>query len=220
MSPSSETLTMKFKDVASKGLTLPSTKNDFTVKIGEAVYTEYTLTQSIDADTKQPVPISHGTVGEVNITGCIKSERGEPGQLSGEFASQDVVGSIRQNVAEGVFGMLDGFPIEGKAIPLGFKQEIRRGSAEILSTVKGGTPERYTVEIESVDMSDGASHDMVVHVTDKKLLEEAGGIVQGMSGSPIIQDGRLVGAVTHVFVDDPTRGYAIFADDMYRRSCR
>lgn len=173
-----------------------------------------------DADTKQPVPISHGTVGEVNITGCIKSERGEPGQLSGEFASQDVVGSIRQNVAEGVFGMLDGFPIEGKAIPLGFKQEIRRGSAEILSTVKGGTPERYTVEIESVDMSDGASHDMVVHVTDKKLLEEAGGIVQGMSGSPIIQDGRLVGAVTHVFVDDPTRGYAIFADDMYRRSCR
>lgn len=173
-----------------------------------------------DADTRQPMPISHGTVGEVNITGCIKSERGEPGQLTGEFASQDVVGSIKQNVAEGVFGTLDGFPIEGEIIPLGFKQEIKKGPAEILSTLNGTTPQRYSVEIESVDMSDGASHDMIVHITDKKLLGEAGGIVQGMSGSPIIQNGRLVGAVTHVFVDDPTRGYAIFADDMYRRSQR
>lgn len=168
-----------------------------------------------DADTKQPMPISHGTVGEVNITGCIKSERGEPGQLSGEFASQEVLGSIKLNIAEGVFGTLEGFPINGQAIPLGFKQEIRKGEAEILSTLKGGAPKRYSVVIESIDMSESALHDMVVKVTDPELIAEAGGIVQGMSGSPIIQDGRLVGAVTHVFVDDPTHGYAIFADDMY-----
>lgn len=171
-----------------------------------------------DADTKLPMPISHGTVGEVDITGCIKSERGEPGQLTGEFASHDVLGSISKNISEGVFGRLDGFNVSGELMPLGFKQEIRKGPAEMLSTLKGGKPKSYSVEIESVDMSDGAAHDMIVHVTDPELLREAGGIVQGMSGSPLIQDGRLVGAVTHVFVDDPTRGYAIFADDMYLRA--
>ena len=171
-----------------------------------------------DADTKLPLPISHGTVGEVKINGCTKSEHGEPGQLLGEFLSSEAVGSITANIDEGVYGKLDESPNGGGEIPLAFKQELRTGAAEILSTISGTKPERYSIEIESIDLSDGAAHDMVVHVTDGRLLEEAGGIVQGMSGSPIIQDGRLAGAVTHVFVDDPTRGYAIFAEDMYTAS--
>ncbi len=171
-----------------------------------------------DADTKLPLPISHGTVGDVAITGCTRSEHGEPGQLLGEFTSSEPAGSITANISEGVFGTLDTMPSREKALPLGFKQEVRRGSAEILSTLSGSTPERFTIEIENIDLSDSAAHDMIVHVTDERLLSEAGGIVQGMSGSPIIQDGRLVGAVTHVFVDDPTRGYAIFAEDMYLAS--
>lgn len=168
-----------------------------------------------DADTHEPMPISHGVIGKVAITGCAKSEHGEPGQLLGEFTSSEPAGSITANADEGVFGIIDGFPAEGELLPLGFKQEIVPGEAEILATVSGGTPERYSIVIESIDLSASAQHDMVVRVTDKRLLELAGGIVQGMSGSPIIQNGRLVGAVTHVFVDDPTGGYAIFADDMY-----
>ncbi|MBR6101209.1 MAG: SpoIVB peptidase [Ruminococcus sp.] len=169
-----------------------------------------------DADTKQPMPISHGTVGEVIITGCAKSEHGEPGQLIGEFRSGDPTGTISKNVSEGVFGQLDTLPVGGELLPLAFKQEIREGSAYILSTVDGGAAKRYSVVIESIDLSDSARHDMIVRVTDRELLDKAGGIVQGMSGSPIIQDGRLVGAVTHVFVDDPTQGYAIFAESMYK----
>lgn len=168
-----------------------------------------------DADTKQPLPISHGTVGEVDITGCTRSEHGEPGQLLGEFVSSDPTGSIALNISEGVFGTLGETPAGAELIPLGYKQEIRRGNADILSTLSGGSPQRYKIEIESIDLSEDASHDMIVHVVDSELISEAGGIVQGMSGSPIIQNGRLVGAVTHVFVDDPTRGYAIFAEDMY-----
>ena len=172
-----------------------------------------------DADTKLPLPISHGTVGEVKINGCTRSRHGEPGQLLGEFLSSDTTGSITANISEGVFGRLDSPPASAEALPLGFKQEVRQGEAYILSTLSGTEPRRYSVEIESIDLSDDAPHDMIVHVTDPELLDEAGGIVQGMSGSPIIQDGRLVGAVTHVFVDDPTRGYAIFAEEMYRQTC-
>lgn len=171
-----------------------------------------------DADTGQPMPISHGTVGEVVITGCIRSEHGDPGQLCGEFSSPEPAGTVRRNTSEGVFGTLGSFPADGETLPLGFKQEIETGPAEILSTVDGTRPRRFTIEIESIDLSENAGHDMVVRVTDKALLDKAGGIVQGMSGSPIIQNGRLVGAVTHVFVDDPTRGYAIFADDMVSAS--
>lgn len=167
-----------------------------------------------DSDTKQPMPISHGTVGNVKITGCTRSEHGEPGQLLGEFTSPEAAGSISLNISEGVFGRLDEAPA-GESVPLGYKQEAEYGPAEILSTLDGGDPERYSIEIENIDLSDSASHDMVIHVTDEDLIERAGGIVQGMSGSPIIQNGRLIGAVTHVFVDDPTRGYAIFAEKMY-----
>ena len=168
-----------------------------------------------DADTKLPVPISHGTVGEVNITGCVKSEHGDPGQLLGEFSSKQASGEITKNISEGIFGILDRCPAEGDLLPLAMKQEVHTGPAVIYSTLEGDRPCEYTVEIVSIDLSEDGEHDMIVQVTDDRLLEDAGGIVRGMSGSPIIQDGMLAGAVTHVFIDDPTRGYGIFAEDMY-----
>lgn len=168
-----------------------------------------------DADAGQPMPISHGTVGEVNITGCIKSEHGDPGQLLGEFASIDPSGTITKNIDEGIFGELDESPLEGELVPLAMKQEVHTGPVTVWATIDGSEPVEYSAEIVSIDMSDGSEHDLIVKVTDERLLSEAGGIVRGMSGSPIIQDGMLAGAVTHVFIDDPTQGYGIFAEDMY-----
>ena len=167
-----------------------------------------------DSDTGEVLPISEGAVGEIKLTGYIPSEHGSPGQLTGEFESRSTLGIIDKNCDEGLFGILDDAPVKGEPIPLGFRQEIKKGKAQILSTIDGGDPVAYDISIEQIDMAENAQHDLVVKVTDKRLLETTGGIVQGMSGSPIIQNGRIVGAVTHVFIDDPAMGYGIFADEM------
>ena len=104
---------------------------------------------------------------------------------------------------------------QGESVPLALKQEVHTGKATILSTLDGTTPQEYEIEIEELNLNEkSVTRNMVIRVTDKTLLEKAGGIVQGMSGSPILQDGKLVGAVTHVFVNDPTKGYGIFAENM------
>ena len=159
-----------------------------------------------DSDTKEILPLSEGAVGDIEITGLVPSAEGCPGQLTGEFSGDEVLGEITLNCREGLFGTLQSCPDEKEALPLGFKQETERGAAQIYSSIDGEKPVAYDVEIEHIDLSENAEHDMVVHITDPRLLKEAGGIVQGMSGSPVIQNGRLVGAVTHVFIDDPTRG--------------
>ena len=101
------------------------------------------------------------------------------------------------------------------AIPIAFKSEVKTGAAKMLATIEGNSPKEYDVEIEKLSLSPAAkTKNIVIRVTDEELLEQTGGIVQGMSGSPIIQDGKLVGAVTHVFVSDPTRGYGILIEDM------
>ena len=100
-------------------------------------------------------------------------------------------------------------------MPIALKQEVQEGEAEILATIDGDTPKKYSIKIEKVSYSEKAkTKNMVVKVTDPALLEKTGGIVQGMSGSPILQNGHIVGAVTHVFVNDPTRGYGIFIENM------
>lgn len=172
-----------------------------------------------DSDTKVALPLSEGSVGEVDITGFDKSEKGNPGQLLGEFTSASKTGLISANSSCGIFGTLFSCPAKEKAIPLGFRQEIHSGEATIYSTINGCEPKEYSIEIEKIDLHEDAEHDMVIRITDEELLEKTGGIVQGMSGSPIIQDGKLVGAVTHVFIDSPQQGYAIFADSMYEQSC-
>lgn len=167
-----------------------------------------------DSDTKEMLPLSEGAVGDIEITGLIPSSEGNPGQLLGEFVGNEVLGEITLNCEDGLFGTLESPPDGKEAVELAYKQEVRKGAAQMYSSLDGETPIAYSVEIEHIDLSDNAEHDLVVHITDKRLLSETGGIVQGMSGSPLIQDGRLVGAVTHVFIDDPTRGYGIFAEEM------
>lgn len=173
-----------------------------------------------DADTKLPLPLSHGTVGEVKITGFNKSVKGDPGQLLGEFSSSASVGDITINNESGVFGTLNSSPSDQKAIELGFRQEVHTGEAVIYTTIDDNETKEYKISIEKVDLNDDAEHDLIVKITDPELLEKTGGILQGMSGSPIIQDGRLVGAITHVFIDDPQQGYGIFADSMYNNSSK
>lgn len=171
-----------------------------------------------DSDTKIALPLSEGSVGEVDITGFDKSEKGSPGQLLGEFTSSSKTGLISSNNSCGIFGTLYSCPAKEAAVPLGFRHEIHTGEAKIYSTIDGCQPKEYSVEIEKIDLHKDAEHDMVIRITDEELLEKTGGIVQGMSGSPIIQAGKLVGAVTHVFIDSPQQGYAIFADSMYEKS--
>ena len=172
-----------------------------------------------DADTKEPLPLSAGTVGEINLTGFNKSRSGCPGQLLGEFANSASTGDILKNCESGVFGTLNANPCpNAKEFPLGFRQEIHPGKAKILSSIDNDGPKEYEISIEQINLSDSAEHDLVIKVTDKTLLEKTGGILQGMSGSPIIQDGRLVGAVTHVFIEDTAKGYGIFADEMYSKT--
>ena len=172
-----------------------------------------------DADTKEPLPLSAGTVGEINLTGFNKSRSGCPGQLLGEFANSASTGDILKNCESGVFGTLNANPCpNAKEFPLGFRQEIHPGKAKILSSIDNDGPKEYEISIEQINLSDSAEHDLVIKITDKMLLEKTGGILQGMSGSPIIQDGRLVGAVTHVFIEDTAKGYGIFADEMYSKT--
>lgn len=168
-----------------------------------------------DRDTGETLTMSKGESAEVVISGIKKSAAGTPGELIGMFADNDPSGELLLNSDCGLYGRMEKAPASGSAVPVAMRQEIEAGPAEIYATISGGVPEKFSVEIEKIDLTDSeGSHNMVVRVTDSELLEKAGGIVQGMSGSPIIQNGKLVGAVTHVLVRDPTRGYGIFADTM------
>ena len=169
-----------------------------------------------DGDTGEILPLSKGDVVDVNICGVKKGFVGVPGELQGNFVG-DTIGSLYLNNRYGVFGKLnESLPEEAEEIPMGLKQDAEVGEATILSTIGDGAPGEYSINIEKISgKSKDNSKNMVIRVTDKELLEKTGGIVQGMSGSPIIQNGRLIGAVTHVFVNDPSKGYAIFCENMY-----
>lgn len=169
-----------------------------------------------DVDTGEIMPLSQGDIVHASISGIAKGQKGQPGELKGFFLSELRWGALNANTETGVYGTMDGFP-QGKAIPVAMKQQVHTGPAEIYTTLNGSTPQKFSVVIEKVHFNDNAAtKNMVVRVTDKSLLAQTGGIVQGMSGSPIIQDGKLVGAVTHVFVNDPTHGYGIFAENMIK----
>lgn len=166
-----------------------------------------------DSDTGQQVSLSSGTAARVTITGWERGNPGLPGQLQGTFQDTDL-GSILKNGDTGVYGALEVLA-GGVSYPVANRQEVHTGAARMYTTIQGETPQLYQVEIEKVSLLEGdPNRNMVVKVTDPRLLEETGGILQGMSGSPLIQDGMLVGVVTHVLVNDPTRGYGIFAQTM------
>lgn len=167
----------------------------------------------------RPYPMDTGTIVEAFVAGIRPGRPGEPGEKIGVFVDEGTpLGLVTTNTPFGIFGRLDKEPatIAAKApVPVGLAGEVRRGPAQMLTVVKGRQVEAFDVEIERVAPQDRADDKgMTIRVTDPRLLAATGGIVQGMSGSPILQDGKLVGAVTHVFVNDPTRGYAVFAEWM------
>ena len=155
-----------------------------------------------------------GSAFEAEILSVKKGKRGEPGLLKGGAEQMTICGTLLRNTPQGVFGKTDrGW--KGEPMPVAEYSELREGPATILSTVQNKGPQEYSVEILKIYPQDRSDHrNLLLKVTDPALLEATGGIVQGMSGSPIIQDGKLVGAVTHVLVNDPTMGYGIFIENM------
>ena len=167
-----------------------------------------------DSETGALVPLSRGNVLSVKINGADRGEAGKPGELRGCFTGKRI-GSLVTNCECGVFGLLSEIPA-GKypAMPMATADEVREGKATILCTLGEDGIGEYTVEISKIDHSARPTKSFTVHVTDEALLARTGGIVQGMSGSPILQNGKIIGAVTHVLVDDPTTGYGIFIENM------
>ncbi len=169
-----------------------------------------------DADTNTLMQVSDGTLLGAKILSVEKGEKGSPGQLKGVFKTQaKELGNVRANTEQGIFGSLFQ-PISTQGVyPVASRNQVKEGRAQILSNVSEETVEIFDIEIQrNMGYHGSGGKDFVIHVTDPELLEKTGGIVQGMSGSPIIQNGNLIGAVTHVFVNDPTRGYGIFIENM------
>ena len=169
----------------------------------------------IDSDAGVAYRVKRGTVEPAEIIGIAKGQKGIPGELEGMFMPQgETVGYIDNNNEFGLYGRMTSSPA-GEPVGVASKWQVKEGPAEILTTVDNSGVKRYKIEIQKVSYADAASSkSMIIRITDPALLEKTGGIVQGMSGSPILQDGKLVGAVTHVFVNDPTRGYGIFIENM------
>ena len=175
-----------------------------------------------DSETNQLIEIDKGSVYTTNIVGIQKGEKGEPGGLEGViiYRNSNKLGLIEKNTEEGIYGSIEKIETFCKniqSIQICKKEDIKLGKASILCSVDGAVKE-YEIKIKNVDSYvKDANKGIIIEVTDEQLLELTGGIVQGMSGSPIIQDGKIVGAVTHVLVNDPTRGYGIFIEDMLKQ---
>ena len=165
-----------------------------------------------DPDSGKLVEMKRGCVTGVHIRGIVEGKAGSPGEIRGTLLSEKK-GSLLQNTEEGVFGVLGDTAGLGEAIPIALSHEVKTGDATLLCTLEDGVRREYTVCIATIHHTDGTKC-FTVKVTDEALLSQTGGIVQGMSGSPIIQNGKLVGAVTHVMINDPTTGYGIFIENM------
>ena len=172
-----------------------------------------------DGDTGQVLTVGDGQILKANIVGVQKGQKGTPGELKGSFLREaEVIGDIDRNSILGIYGEMDetvSNTLYPQGLPIGLRSGVHTGPATILSSVDGTGIREFDVEITRVNQqSSAAPKSMVIQVTDPDLLAITGGIVQGMSGSPIIQDGRIIGAVTHVFVSDPTQGYGLYIDWM------
>ena len=169
-----------------------------------------------DTDTAMLMPLASGAVMEASVKAVKAGAPGAPGEMRGDFDLEEDMGTLYANTDCGIFGTLDeGCKVDtSRALPIASREEVETGRATILSTVQGDTTEEYDVVIEKIYSPSTETRNLLVRVTDDRLLEKTGGIVQGMSGSPIIQNGKLVGAVTHVLVNDPTRGYGILIENM------
>ena len=174
-----------------------------------------------DLDTGVLMPIRTGTIMRAAVSGVVKGQPGVPGQLQGAFNLEDVIGNVEKNTESGIFGTMtqDELSAGKNAIPVADASEIELGEAVILSNIAGKNVEEYTVEVTRIYSDfDPQGRNMMIRVTDEDLIAATGGIVQGMSGSPIIQNGKIIGAVTHVLVNNPIKGYAITIENMLQSS--
>lgn len=168
-----------------------------------------------EGDSARLVPIQRGSVVDVTVNGAVRGQCGIPGEIKGFFKTGKL-GSLLKNTDCGVFGVFAKLPgkLPSEPLSLCLRDELKEGKAYIWCTLDDSGPQRYEIEISNINRSASAGKCFTVKVTDARLIEKTGGIVQGMSGSPIIQNGKLCGAVTHVLINDPTSGYGIFIENM------
>ena len=166
-----------------------------------------------DCETGALLPLSKGIVTDVKIEGIKKGACGAPGELQGAFTGSPI-GTLLKNTMNGVCGIYFNEADNKQSIKIGTRNDIKDGSAYILCTLGNNGPEKFDISISDIHRENNGNKNFIITVTDKNLIEKTGGIVQGMSGSPIVQNGKLVGAVTHVLINDPTKGYGIFIDNM------
>ena len=172
------------------------------------------LGHGVNDQNGELVVMTQGFAYCATVDAVKKGKSGDPGQLMGSVTNRVPIAALSKNTLQGVFGKAQ-LPFRGEALPTAAISEIQTGPAVIRSTIQNGSVQEYSVEIMKIyPHSSADGRNMLLKVTDQRLLDSTGGIVQGMSGSPIIQDGKLVGAVTHVLVNDPTTGYGIFIENM------
>ena len=168
-----------------------------------------------DVDTGELMEIRDGSLVGAELTEIVKGQKGAAGELIGKVELKDKLAKIEENTKVGIYGTAEREIFYGEAMPVAQIGEIRKGEAVLLSDLEGGEVKEYKIRIENIDR-DGAkdNKDMTIRITDERLLQLTGGIVQGMSGSPIVQDGKLIGAVTFVMLNEPSKGYAIYIGNM------
>ncbi len=176
----------------------------------------------LDIDTEELLSIATGEVVTTDILSITKGEKGKPGEMKGSIVNQTTIGEISKNTEFGIYGKLTNLAALGiskeNELEVALREEIQLGPAKILCNLEGNTKKEYDIEIEKIYKNNNANNkSMLIKVTDQTLLEKTGGIIQGMSGSPIIQNGKFVGAITHVLVNDPTKGYGVFGDIMIKQ---
>lgn len=176
-----------------------------------------------DIDTGELIDIASGEFVTTRILNITKGEIGTPGKIQGTIENQENIGLISKNTRFGIYGTVDNLSSlnidTSKEMEVATRDEIKTGKATILCSLDNSTPQEYEIEIEKIFKDNNYDNkSMQIKVTDKRLLEKTGGIIQGMSGSPIIQNGKFVGAVTHVLVNEPEEGYGVFADIMLKQA--
>ena len=170
-----------------------------------------------DVDTNEIMPLLEGEAVGAKVTNIQKADKGATGSIECEF-SQNTIGKLTDNTECGIFGTYSYINDKAKKYPVASIQEVKKGKATLISTVSDTECEEYEIEITHINYNENNQQkNMIIKITDERLLDITGGIVQGMSGSPIIQDGKLVGALTHVIVNNPEKGYAVFAQTMLNK---